>query len=620
MKKLILTIIIILIQLNTASSFSKNTEAIEFTQQEKDWIKDHPVILVAPDPVFPPYEFYDSNEGFSGISMDYLKEVSDLTGLEFKILRFSTWSEVLAKAQSKEIDMLSAATKTPQRSEYLIFTEPYIITPNVIVMRNDVENTFELDEMSEMNVSVPKDYAIQEFIETNYPSIHLDKVETIGVGLRKVSFHMVDAMAADLGQVSYTLQESGITNLKVVGEAGYNIELAFAIRDDWPELRSILDKTLASISKETKDSIYTDWIHLQTVSSETFARLIQVFAIIMSVIFFIILWFIFWNRRLKHTVNVQTGELQNELAERVVVEKKLALLNSTLENKVKERTQELIDVNEELEQSLDNLTKTQTQLIESEKLAALGRLVAGVAHEINTPIGSCITVTSYMEKENRETLSLFQDNNLTRSSLNKYLEVNSESLHLVLGNLDQAAALVSRFKQIATDQSKEELRSFKIKDYFATIIDGLKYTVKSSNISITLICPDNLKITSYPGHLAQIVTNLVLNSALHGFNEDDYGVITITICEKADEIELSFEDNGNGMEKEVLNKVFDPFFTTSRGKGSAGLGLNIIYNLVTITLNGTIKITSEKNEGTTVLITIPKKLAKHNNTQEKSSE
>lgn len=294
---------------------------------------------------------------------------------------------------------------------------------------------------------------------------------------------------------------------------------------------------------------------------------------------------------------IRKQELEDIVQQRT---KELKHMNEELESSMvnlEENQSELMRVNEDLEDSLDRLKKTQEQLIVSEKFASLGQLVAGVAHEINTPLGIGVTMNSYMEDMLMVVKSMFEADTLTKKQLQEYFESNVEAMDLSIKNLNRAADIVDTFKQVAQDQSTHDIRRINLKDYIQKILTNLTPEVNTLIHRVYVKCDDTIEIVTYPGVLAQILTNLVMNSLVHGFENHDAGEIHIEVTVVNDLIQLIYRDNGRGIELRNKEKVFNPFFTTKRNKGSAGLGLHIIHNLVTQTLKGTIRLESEPSKG-----------------------
>ena len=261
------------------------------------------------------------------------------------------------------------------------------------------------------------------------------------------------------------------------------------------------------------------------------------------------------------------------------------------------------------EKALINLNITQGQLIESEKMASLGGLVSGVAHEINTPLGICITAASHIESVTHEVETDFTNNQLTEEMLSELFAVVKQGNNMVLSNLKRAATLIQNFKKVAVDQSIEELRSINLGEYLDELLVSLSPQWKHTQIKVITDFTNRVNITSYPGPLAQIITNLIGNSLKHGFDEATMkGEIHIIVSEQDQEVQIKYTDNGKGMTEAVREKVFEPFFTTMRGNGGTGLGMHIVYNLVTQKLAGHIHCDSTPSEGTQFNIYLPKAL------------
>jgi CHASE2 domain-containing sensor protein/nitrogen-specific signal transduction histidine kinase len=262
--------------------------------------------------------------------------------------------------------------------------------------------------------------------------------------------------------------------------------------------------------------------------------------------------------------------------------------------------------NAELASALDELKTTQKQLIESEKYAALGSMVAGVAHEVNTPIGNSLMAASILDNATNKFKEFFDRGELKKSSLQAYLEKAKSSSEILLVNLHRAAELIQNFKQVAVDQSSLEQRHFQVKDYIETILISLAPQIQHTQHRINVYGDNAIVIHSYPGAFSQIVTNLVMNSLTHAYTDlDKSGQLQFELAQQDDKVIITYSDDGKGIASESLVKIFEPFFTTARDKGGSGLGLHIIYNLVTQNLKGTILCESEVNVGTKFTIALP---------------
>ncbi|AOY82692.1 trifunctional serine/threonine-protein kinase/ATP-binding protein/sensor histidine kinase [Moorena producens JHB] len=269
-----------------------------------------------------------------------------------------------------------------------------------------------------------------------------------------------------------------------------------------------------------------------------------------------------------------------------------------LEEKVAERTQEL-------SQTLEDLKATQKKLVESEKMAALGGLVAGVAHEINTPVGTSITAASILADETKGFRQALQDGKLKRSVLNNYLDTVEESSELILSNLERAGELVQSFKQVAVDQAHLDKRTLNVKEYLEEVLISLEPQLKQTSHTLTIEGDETVTIETYPGAISQVITNLVMNSISHGYQPKQNGQLHLQVDRVEEQLMITYHDDGCGIAQDHLGQIFEPFFTTARARGGSGLGLHIVYNLVTQKLLGQIEVNSQIGKGTEFIITIP---------------
>ncbi len=250
-----------------------------------------------------------------------------------------------------------------------------------------------------------------------------------------------------------------------------------------------------------------------------------------------------------------------------------------------------------LEQQNAALQEAQSELVRQEKLASLGRLVAGVAHEINTPLGICVTATSHLVQELKLTREELAAGEMTEDSLAQFFDIVDQSLRIMTTNTQRAAALVRSFKQVAVDQSSDAIRTFNLKAYLPEVLLSLQPKLKGRPVKVDLACDGDVVLESFPGAVSQIVTNLVMNSLVHGFADERAGTIRIGVRLDGDIVVFDYADDGAGMDKATLDQMFDPFFTTRRGQGGSGLGAHILYNLVTGPLGGTVKVESAPEKG-----------------------
>ncbi|PRC91223.1 ATP-binding protein [Solimicrobium silvestre] len=282
--------------------------------------------------------------------------------------------------------------------------------------------------------------------------------------------------------------------------------------------------------------------------------------------------------------------------------------NLQLESRVLSRTAQLQKTNEELNLALESLNLTKGELVRSEKLAALGSLVAGVAHEINTPVGIIVTSASVLNDASTEINNNVNEGNIRKSQIVEYIHVAIESSRLIIANANRAARLIQSFKQVAVDQTSEQRREFELHEFLHELITSLNPTLRKAKTKIEMRPGgiSQIRMDSYPGLLAQVVTNLTMNSVTHAFNNRDFGHIIIETNLADDHVLINFRDDGCGIPEDILGKIFDPFFTTRRGQGGTGLGLNIVFNIVSKQFSGTISAHNNADGGALFKINIPR--------------
>lgn len=292
--------------------------------------------------------------------------------------------------------------------------------------------------------------------------------------------------------------------------------------------------------------------------------------------------------------------IDRDISLRIEQEEEIKKLNRTLEKKVEQRT-------EQLNKSLTELKSAQQKIIHSEKMASLGVLVAGVSHEINTPIGIAFSLASFTSEKIKSMLNLFKEQKLTAEEFDSSIKSILESNNLIVSNLNRASNLINSFKKIAVDRSNLEERIINLHNYTNEILLSLSGQLKTKSCTVENLINENLEINSCAGAFAQVITNLIINSVKHGFEKKlNTNKIKISSYENFETVKIEIEDNGKGIKKGIINKIFDPFFTTKRQQGGSGLGLSISYNLVSSKLKGELQVESEVGKFTKFTILLKK--------------
>jgi signal transduction histidine kinase len=319
-------------------------------------------------------------------------------------------------------------------------------------------------------------------------------------------------------------------------------------------------------------------------------------------------------------INRMREGLRQDITAREQAEAELQRHRDHLEETVAQRTEQLQRRSEELqlrsaeleqaknaaEQALQDLRATQDKLVQVEKMASLGSLVAGVAHEINTPLGIALTCSTHLEQETRSLHADVEQGSLRRQRLTQYLEMTKEATALIFSNLDRAARLVQSFKQVSVDQSTDDPRRFEVYRLVDELLASIHSLWRKRDVEVENRCPPQLQLFSYPGSLGQVLINLIQNALIHGLAEDQPGRIEIGARALPDQhIELWVRDSGRGMDQATRERIFDPFFTTRRNRGGTGLGMHIVFNIVSSKLGGSIHVESAPGQGCEVRLTLP---------------
>ncbi|BDX08103.1 sensor histidine kinase [Planctobacterium marinum] len=311
---------------------------------------------------------------------------------------------------------------------------------------------------------------------------------------------------------------------------------------------------------------------------------------------------------LSSSFNQMLDRVQDHMQAQKEAETEHLRLAQNLEEKVNQRTQALKEANQELIQTLEKLHQFQRQMVQNEKMASLGDMVAGVAHEVNTPIGLGVTASTMMLDRLDELKKAFEEKSLKASMLSKFMNEGEENLNIIYRNLNRAAELISSFKQVAVDQSSEQDRAFSFKQLMDEILLSMRPRLKNLTHQIKIDCDPELCIETKAGPINQIMINLIMNSIIHGFEDKENGAIVIHAeLIDSDKLNITYTDDGRGIPEHMRKRIFDPFVTTKRGQGGSGLGMHLVFNLVTQALNGSISLSSEPGHGVEFNIVFPVK-------------
>ena len=308
---------------------------------------------------------------------------------------------------------------------------------------------------------------------------------------------------------------------------------------------------------------------------------------------------------LANSLNIMLTRTQNQIERHKNDKQEIKQLNQSLEEKVNQRTIALREANQELLTTLERMHQYQNQIVESEKMASLGQMVAGVAHEVNTPIGLGITSSTLLRDKLAEISQSFEQKTLTSSQLKRFIDNGVENLDLIYRNLNRAAELVSSFKRVAVNQDDELNSIVNMHELISNVMLSMRADLLVKDPNVVIHCSSQLMFETKVGPLQQVLQQLLSNSVIHGFRDNQNNEIEITVERNESSLIIDYYDNGIGVDKSIKKRIFDPFVTTKRGEGGSGLGMHLVYNLVTQALGGSVYFDDQSSKGTRFIITLP---------------
>ena len=501
------------------------------TAAEQEWLAAHPLIRIGPDPDAAPFEWFSRKGEYQGMAADYIHLIEQRLGITFEIVHASGWSQVLEMLRDGEIDVLPAAAVSPQREEYLLFTEPHITVPGVIISSMDFNS---IEELTGHKVGVVADYVWDDLLTHHAVDVRLLRVEHTQDGLELVSLGAIDAMVSDLASVTYLVRKQGFTNLRIVSYIDPVLELGLAVRKDWPELRAILDKALASISSAEREVLRAGWLKLEDRNSWNNPLIWYSGAGVLLGFLLILGGFGLWNRTLKQRVEVRTRELQD----------------------------------------------AQMQLMQAEKMESIGQLAAGVAHEVKNPLAIIQMGADYLSNvtgQDEVAGAVIRDidaavqradtviRGLLDFSRDKQLECTHGNINTVI---DSSLRLVGH---------EMRQRNIEVKPHLASDLPALD--LDANKLQQVLI---NLFMNA--AHAMERGGELVVVSQLKTLhNSDELSRDHDRHFEKGDSVVwVEVRDSGPGIREDDRKRIFDPFYTTKPVGEGTGLGLSVSRNIISL--------------------------------------
>ena len=533
--------------LTAENTFDPST--IQLSAAQEQWLREHPVIKLAPDISWPPFEWVDENRVYRGMAADYIKLVEKKLGIRFEVEKEKNWPEAVQSVKDRENDVFSCVAKNEKREEFVTFTQPYLSFPMVIVTRSTIKYVDGVGDLKNMKIGVVDGYATHEYMQKHYPNYDTNVFDTAVDGMQAVSKGTIDAFIDNSATFSYIIKEKGLTNLKVSGEMPIRYELRMAVRKDWPELVGIIQQALSSISDEEKRSIYNKWISVRYEHGHDYSLLWKYAAL-----FLIALCFMYFHNR----------KLSKEVKRR-----------SLAENELKRANEVLVEAKKEAD--IANQAKS--------------KFLSHMSHEFRTPLNAILGYAELFKIDKQSSNS--QKNNAEHISY-----AGKHLLRLVTDLLD-----LSKIEAEGVELSIEDLELLSIVDECASLLDpltkvhGVEILCERESMENCLVRADVLR-------LKQVLINLISNAIKYNRKK---GRVTIAARREGSEIEINVSDTGIGMNAEQLSQLYTNFNrlgAENSGVMGSGIGLVITKKLVNL-MHGKMSVESIPNVGSSFKVQLP---------------
>jgi signal transduction histidine kinase len=529
---------------------------------ERTWLAEHPVLRLAPDPEFKPIEYFDATGYYQGIAAETLRLLEKKLGISITIVQKKNWDEVLAAFKAGDVDMLGAVVPTPARGTFMLFTDPLFDVPGGIFVRKAYEQpNLTLQDLHGKRVSVVSNYTAHDILRSTQPAIVLDVVSTTLAGLQKLSFGMSDAFVENVATAAYYLQESAITNIRLVGTTNFNYRWAIGIRRDLPMLQQILNKGLKGISQQERQQINNKWVPVVQpgwrVSPAAIAGMIAGLAL------FITAGVVIWNR-----------SLSREITERKRVEAELESTNVTLEERVKR----------EVEQNREK----DRLIFQQARQAAMAEMLHSIAHQWRQPLNNIAIYIQNLEL-------LHGDGSLTPQQLHDDVQTMMDIIMYMSNTIDDFRSFF-RHDKIA--------HRFKVSDQINQALRYVSSRLEQAGITSELRVLSDPELDSYPSEYMQVLLNILNNAVdalvtVHPFKP----LIRILVDTNAGKSQVSIQDNAGGIPAAILSHIFDPYFTTKPQGEGTGIGLYMAKVIVEKNLGGVLTV-SNREDGAEFIVLI----------------
>jgi two-component system, NarL family, sensor histidine kinase EvgS len=527
----------------------KLKKTIPLNEKEKNYLLNKKSITMCVDPDWEPFEKLDNKGKYTGIAENIIELISSKLALNIKVIPTKSWEESIEFSKAKKCDIMSFLNETPQRKEWLNFTEPVFDDPNVIIGRSDSQIIKDLSKIK-ASIALPKETAMYEKFQNDFPNLMIIPTNT-----ENEAFELVEEKKADLTLRSiiisaYNIKEKGFFNLKILNEPkGYGNIFRIGVLKDEPILVDILNKAILTISKNDIQDIVNKWISIKYEKIEDYTYL----WISISFIIILLIFFLYRQYLLKDN-------------------------NNFLQNEIKKRTQELDKLNEELEirvnEELEKNKLFQEKLFKADKLASMGEMISNIAHQWRQPLSMISTVATGVKIQKE--FGTLDDNELI------------QNMDLINKNSQYLSETINDFKNFIKEDRK--LRNYNLSTTINNFLHIVESTVRNDNLKLILNLDDNITIDGYPNELIQCLIN-IFNNAKDALEErqEEFPLVFITTTIKNNIVYISIKDNAGGIQEDIISKIYDPYFTTKYKSQGTGLGLHMTYKLIDEGMHGKIE-------------------------------
>ncbi len=557
---------VLLLLCNTVTASTESTEPVFYYNYGPE---HSPPIRFVGDHSYAPIEFLEDGQP-KGIFPDFLPHLARAMGrnVEYRLVE---WKEAQRRVRAHEADVLTVFSPNPERNEHYAYSTEFLTFDFLLFVRSDDVLIHRLDDLKGRRVAVTNGGTPREIIEAHSDLIRTHIVQNIPEGFEALLAGTVDAVATTGWVGAYLIQKHGFEGIKPVKQPFFSETAPMGVRKDDQATLKLLNDALAQLEQtQVMAELSEQWAPLEVVYIT------------------------------KGTLNQYKLGLVAGLTGLLLICALLFIL--VLRRQVQEKTRSL-------QHSLDELQRTQNRLIEVEKNHYLIQVVNGVAHELNTPLGNAITALSFSQQTLTQLNRRFTDRSMSEQDFEQFLKHQSSSLELIDRALSQSARLVENFKLISVDQSQLRIGRFCVSDLIDSVLHSLGKELATYDPVIEFDRSANIQIQSIQSALFQVISQLVMNSLVHAF--DTHCQARIRFDQRIDEhsLVLTYSDNGKGVDPSLIKKIFQPFYTTERERKMVGLGLPLVYNLVTLILGGELHCHSVRDQGLTFELRLPLTLA-----------